>query len=942
MLSNARPFHFLFMFLFGLLFIFLMSATATATSSSQRGIAYKADKPLTIDLSQLSPDMQTAISKKFSISSSSPISLKKLKEIILFIMKSPQYYDVEIFKDNERNVFFMKAFSRAHWENINITGIKKIKINEIKGLISDTLVKKNHIGLIKKVKKIYEDKGYFHVSIKIELSNNVLNVKIQEGKRSQISAIHFSSENQKLNTLLEKSLKKYHKAPLNKENKKKIKKKIENIAYKNNYFKLKYELSISHKNNSAKLKYKLSKVDKFNISFYGNRKILSSSLMSVLNIKKYRFSYLNPDKDLKMRLKKIYMERGYPFVSIDSNLVKKEKYEMQFKFRITEGPRVQLGKIKFYGILSRDEKFYSNFILNNQPENSLVSKKTLVRQNIYLALEKLLSYMHNKGWVEAKIISVKFTYNNKKTKANVLVTLQEGIPFRVGNIKIVGNRHFSEEPLLYLMSTKINGIFDIEKLDKDINKITKHYHELGFLDMRFTKSIKDMTSYDRNKINITLQIDEGLPAYVKDIIIKGNHLTKESVILREISFKKGELLNSRKINKSIDRLQNLNLFSYVKINLKKINENIKSKYRTVIISVIEASPGIFNFGLGINNLYGLTLKTYTSMSYNNLYGMGEGFSGKLQTSYSLYDIYFLEKEASVSYLEPYFLNYSIKGRVSLSYEELITDHQQKLITINNRFLSSLEKEFDKNTRLIWNVFELEILEFYYLDRSSLREHETIGSIGPLLEINYLDNIFSPKKGFLTTFKIKYSNPAFFNSSGIHFLKLTSRYVYHWNFVPEFIWSNTLGGGYLVNLAKEKENGVPYDTEGFFLGGTSTVRGFNLGIQGERFPRRSELLGSENANSRKSFTLETDSYYGLLRSEFKYAVWEPIYSSLFYDGGFVLVRGKEFSDPYRDSIGLGVSYNTVFGAINFQFAKKLDRKKELHEDPYVFHFSIGAI
>ena len=727
------------------LFIFLFSV----------GLQAKISK---VDLSQLPPDMQKSISNHFSISKSTKINLEKLKKIILFIMNNQQYYDVQVFKDTEENIFIIKSFSKSYWKNINIKGVEKIKISKIQNLISDILINKDHTEIIKRIKKIYEDEGFFHTSIKVNLSDNTLNLDVREGEMTYIKKIIFESENKALNNLLKRGLIKYYRLPLHKKNKKKIEKRINDISYKNNYFHLKHRLEIVYKGNSVELQYKLSNVDKFNIYFYGNNQISSSTLISLLNIKKQKFSHVHPNKDLKIKLKKVYIEQGYPFVDIDSDLIIKKKNKVQFKFYIKEGNRVYINKIRFYGLLSKNNKFYSNFILNNQPGNSIISKRVFVKQNIYFALEKLLSYLRNKGWFEAKVIYLRVTYNNNKNKANILVNLQEGMPYLIEDIKMTHNKSFSKETLSSLISLKTNSIFDINQLNEDINKIIKFYHESGFLDMKFTKQIKDMISYSRNKISINLQIDEGFPVYVKDIMIEGNNITKRELILRETYFKKGDLLTSKKINESIDRLQNLNLFSYVKINLKK--NTMKLKYRTVIISVIESSPGIFNFGFGINNLHGLTLKGYTGISYNNLYGTGNGFSGKLQTSYSIYDIYFLEKEASISYFEPYFLDYSIKSRVSLSYEELITDYREKLITINNRFLSSLEKEFNKNIRFIWNFFELEILEFYYLNESFFREHKTIGSIGPFLEFNYLDNIFSPKKGFLTTFKIKYSNPIF--------------------------------------------------------------------------------------------------------------------------------------------------------------------------------------
>ena len=200
-----------------------------------------------VDLSQLPLDMQKSILSKFFISQSAKISLAKLKKIILFIMKDVRYYDVKIFKDTDKNKFNIKALSKSSWKNIRIKGVKKININKIQNLISDTIINKDHLSLIRKIKSIYEDEGFFHTSIKMSLSNDILQLNITEGEITYIKEFNFISENRILNNLLKRSLIRYKKIPLNRKNKKRIEKKIKDISYKNKYFHLKYEIKIIHK-----------------------------------------------------------------------------------------------------------------------------------------------------------------------------------------------------------------------------------------------------------------------------------------------------------------------------------------------------------------------------------------------------------------------------------------------------------------------------------------------------------------------------------------------------------------------------------------------------------------------------------------------------------------------------------------------------------------------
>ena len=83
---------------------------------------------------------------------------------------------------------------------------------------------------------------------------------------------------------------------------------------------------------------------------------------------------------------------------------------------------------------------------------------------------------------------------------------------------------------------------------------------------------------DVSKDNIEHQISK--------IIITGNKITKESIILRELSFKKGDLIDISKLKKIEDEskvnLTNLNLFNFI-----TISNTVNEKNIIILIEVIE-------------------------------------------------------------------------------------------------------------------------------------------------------------------------------------------------------------------------------------------------------------------------------------------------------------------------------------------------------------------
>ncbi len=126
---------------------------------------------------------------------------------------------------------------------------------------------------------------------------------------------------------------------------------------------------------------------------------------------------------------------------------------------------------------------------------------------------QLKTYLRNKGYYESKI-NYKIKYIGKK-KANVIYTVDLGIPYTVANIKLVStdknmHRFFNEDSLN--LPLKKNALFDINELNNERLHLSNLYQNKGYFDFNeyFIRYQVDST-LGNHKVNVNVIIDN--PVY---------------------------------------------------------------------------------------------------------------------------------------------------------------------------------------------------------------------------------------------------------------------------------------------------------------------------------------------------------------------------------------------------------------------------------------------
>ena len=341
-------------------------------------------------------------------------------------------------------------------------------------------------------------------------------------------------------------------------------------------------------------------------------------------------------------------------------------------FKVDEGPKVKVGKIKFTGNHAFSDRKLIRAMKHDRPyqiplyitEINVLSK-TYDRDKLNEDLEVGVRGMYqDNGYfhvlVKEPILENLDTQNNKlglpvplmgksSGKAvNITIPIEEGPQFHMGTLRIVSADpdkalSLKVEALKGAFPLKKGDIFNVAKLRKAMKDYTSIYGEYGFID--FTPEPEFDIHDDTKIVDLTLKFDEQKQYYVRRIDFSGNTTTRDKVIRRELLLDEGQLFNKRAWEISILRLNQLNFFDKIEED-KAVEIKRNTKEGTVDLNLKVHEKGKQSIGLngGVSGLaggfIGLTYQT------NNFLGLGETLTFSAQFGS-------LQRSLQFGFTEPY-------------------------------------------------------------------------------------------------------------------------------------------------------------------------------------------------------------------------------------------------------------------------------------------------
>jgi outer membrane protein insertion porin family len=140
----------------------------------------------------------------------------------------------------------------------------------------------------------------------------------------------------------------------------------------------------------------------------------------------------------------------------------------------------------------------------------------------------------------------------ERNRVNVVFTMSEGEAAKIREIRIVGNKAFSESTLLALMGRTTGGWltwytktdrYSRSELNADLETIRAYYTNRGYLEFDI-ESTQVTISPDKQDIGITISVREGQPYTVTAVRLEGDYLGREDDFRRAVRIRPGDAYRS--------------------------------------------------------------------------------------------------------------------------------------------------------------------------------------------------------------------------------------------------------------------------------------------------------------------------------------------------------------------------------------------------------------
>ena len=437
-----------------------------------------------------------------------------------------------------------------------------------------------------------------------------------------------------------------------------------------------------------------------------------------------------------------------------------------------------------------------------------------------------------------------------------------------------------------------------------------------------------------------------------DTIIIGNSALPEHIIARELLYKKGDIWDQQKIEKSVVRLKKLGIFDTITLAPEDVGTTEFSK--TLLLKYVEDFPYEVRARLGIQgvnrnivqfNAEGISYKAGGSFLVKNPFNRGDCIRFDLDFSRYMYDVV-------ASYKFPWLFNQPIRTEIkaySSHYDQPFVIGSPKVLykALQDGFLFGFSKEykpFDLEVTVGCEWLEIKpgdgcgskkesLAQAIFLDPRLINKKYPYLFMQPTLFSSSLDNKIQPTKGALSLASCKAMIAPTFSRAAFFKILLEQSFFVPWGSIV-FAFRGRCGT--IVNANFKDINPI----ERFYLGGAYSVRSYEPDLAPPLNPFRDNqgCLHLVPTGGRSMVNINT---------ELRFPVYGNLSGVLFNDIGALsdkCIRAAVKEHKIVGALGFGLRFNTVVGPIRFDIGWKLHRQPVLAgvkaERPYAWFLALG--
>jgi len=351
----------------------------------------------------------------------------------------------------------------------------------------------------------------------------------------------------------------------------------------------------------------------------------------------------------------LYAAEGYRSAQISYDVEDLGRNRRRVVYTIDEGGKVKIGEITFAG----NEAFSDGRLQRALKKTKEVKLYRIWGKSIIYSdeaweedRENLKEFYLNHGYIDVKVgqPTVELiaknpdakTLKKQKFRAKITIPVEEGEPYRFGEVTVEGAEVFPPEILASQVGAESNHTYSYKVVDGGLETIRDLYHNRGYI-YAYTNEVRKKREGEDHVVDIVVDVFEGDRFQLGRLEFSGNTSTKDKVLRREFRVTEGNWMNMGLFRSSVYKV---NALGYWKLEEEPLEFDFDEENKKVNVTVKgqEVGRNDLQFGAGYSELDGFFVQG--SFNTRNFMGRGESLGVSVQLG-GRADYY------SLSFSEPY-------------------------------------------------------------------------------------------------------------------------------------------------------------------------------------------------------------------------------------------------------------------------------------------------
>ncbi len=256
---------------------------------------------------------------------------------------------------------------------------------------------------------------------------------------------------------------------------------------------------------------------------------------------------------IRLELLKVYNEAGRYTAQVNSEIEALSTNRVALNISIKEGKSAVIEKVSIIGNKQfSDEELLPLFDLSVTNAFSWwTDNDKYAREKLSADIERLRSFYLDRGYMQFEVTSTDVSISPDQKQVYLTINVSEGAQFYLKSVENTGNLAVPKEELEQHLQVAAGELFNRKMIVESNDLIQRELGNSGYLSAR-SNAIPEVDGKD--SVKLKFYVEPGKLTSIRRIEIRGNSMTADEVIRRELPQMEGAIASADLIEKSKSRL----------------------------------------------------------------------------------------------------------------------------------------------------------------------------------------------------------------------------------------------------------------------------------------------------------------------------------------------------------------------------------------------------